>query len=105
MIYNMIHQPVFRSIKFLKNMNLILCVIVWMLTPLPPIQAQGSAMMMEEKNGVQAVSYSRTLGLVLFGFALYKWGMNTDLAEGALYTLWGLIGIKGAKDVAAQFKK
>ena len=63
------------------------------------------AMMMEDKDGTQAVSYPRTLGLCLFGMCAYKWGIGTEVVESMLMTLWGLIGIKGAKDVAAAFRK
>lgn len=63
------------------------------------------AMMMEQKDGIQAVSYTRTLGLILFGMCAYKWSMGIDVVESMLMTLWGLIGIKGAKDVAAAFRK
>lgn len=70
------------------------------------------AMMMEEKNGQQAASYTRTLGLVLFIACLTMWyglggqgPFSNEVPESMLYTLWGLIGIKGAKDVASQFGK
>ena len=74
------------------------------------------AMMMETKDGKQAVSYTRTLGLVLFFACLIIWGASTfmagaedgtqyDVPQGMLYTLWGLIGIKGGKDIATAFKK
>ena len=73
------------------------------------------AMMMEDKNGQQAMSYTRCLGLVLFLACLCIWLMATfmtaekgappmDVPPGMLTTLYGLIGIKGAKDVAGAFK-
>lgn len=83
------------------------------------------AMMMEPKgpDGEQAVSYTRTLGVVLFVCCLVIWIAKTflaptptpgedgaviqlvgDVPDGMLYTLWGLIGIKGAKDVAVGLK-
>lgn len=70
------------------------------------------AMMMEEKGGQQAVSFSRMLGVILFFCCLAVWLVKAfsmsevvgDVPNGMLYTLWGLIGIKGAKDVAKGFK-
>jgi hypothetical protein len=83
------------------------------------------AMMMEPKgpDGEQAVSYTRVLGVVLFVCCLVIWITKTfvagevapgpdgtvvpvigDVPDGMLYTLWGLIGIKGAKDVAVGLK-
>lgn len=62
------------------------------------------AMMMEEKDGHQAVSFTRTLGLCLFGMCACKWGFGGEVADSMLTTLWGLIGIKGAKDVAKAIK-
>lgn len=63
------------------------------------------AMMMEEKDGHQAVSYTRTLGVVLFACCLVAWMVKGgDLPDMMVYTLWGLIGIKGAKDVAKGLK-
>lgn len=66
------------------------------------------ATMMEQKDGVQAVSFTRSLAIVLFIQAMWIWsGMSeqTEVAQSMLHTLWGLIGIKGAKDVAGAFKK
>lgn len=78
------------------------------------------ATFMEPKgpNGEQAVSFTRLLGVVLFLACLGIWlakafmgpgpdGAETalDVPDGMLYTLWGLIGIKGAKDVAVGLKK
>ncbi len=75
------------------------------------------AMMMEEKDGHQAVSYTRTLGVVLFACCLVAWMVKAfmvpgegempsvgDLPDMMVYTLWSLIGIKGAKDVAKGLK-
>lgn len=83
------------------------------------------AMMMEEKGsgGDQAVSFTRVLGVVLFACCLVIWVTKTflapdptltadgsvlqvvgDVPDGMLYTLWALIGIKGAKDVAVGLK-
>jgi hypothetical protein len=78
------------------------------------------AMFMEAKgpNGEQAVSFTRFLGVILFGLCLSVWTMNLfagldetgayivwDVPDGLLYTLWGLIGIKGAKDVAINIRR
>ena len=65
------------------------------------------AMMMEQKNGSQAVSYTRTLGLILFGICVSMWTglIAGEVPDSMIYTLWGLIGIKGGKDIAAQFSK
>lgn len=64
------------------------------------------AMMMEQKDGGQAVSFTRTLAIVLFFSCLFMWhgviGESSEVPGDMLYTLWGLIGIKGAKDVAAR---
>jgi len=77
------------------------------------------AMFMEPKgpNGEQAVSFTRLLGLILFITCLGVWVMNYfaeplpdgtcvvwDIPDGMLYTLWWLIGIKGAKDFAQGFR-
>jgi len=83
------------------------------------------AMLMEPKgpDGEQAVSYTRVLGVILFFCCLAIWITKTfvagdvapgpdgtitpvigDVPDGMLYTLWGLIGIKGAKDVAVGLK-
>ncbi len=62
------------------------------------------AMMMEKKNGVQAVSYTRTLGIVLFIACMVMWLVGSgEVPQSMLWTLWGLIGIKGAKDVATKW--
>ena len=72
------------------------------------------AMMMEEKAGHMAVSYTRTLGLILFFACLAIWCVATfmtqeagklaiDVPQNMIYTLWGLIGIKGGKDIAKAF--
>jgi len=67
------------------------------------------AMMMEDKGGKQAVSYTRTLGLILFGSCMLIWngvgGTAGVVPQSMLWTLWGLIGIKGGKDIAAALKK
>jgi len=73
------------------------------------------AMMMEKKDGAMAVSYTRLLGCILFFACLGIWLVATfktqiegappiDVPDGMLYTLWGLIGIKGGKDMAKALK-
>lgn len=64
------------------------------------------AMMTEKKDGVQAMSYTRTLGLILFIACLFMWfgvgghgETGADVPESMLHTLWVLLGIKGLKDV------
>lgn len=73
------------------------------------------AMCMEPKgpNGEQAISFTRFLGIILFVCCLLIWlvsGLSEEplaiyIPDGMLYTLWGLLGIKGAKDVAIGFKR
>lgn len=68
------------------------------------------AMMMERKSGVQAVSWTRFLGLITFGVwivleVLASFGVGgvevpPELTAGML----GFAGIKGAKDVAKSLK-
>ena len=73
------------------------------------------AMMTEPKGGTgeQAASFTRVLGIVLFACCLAIWlfqalgcqGTAIIVPEGMLWTLWGLIGIKGARDVAQGLGK
>ena len=78
------------------------------------------AMFMEAKgpDGEQAVSFTRLLGLILFIACLGIWLGNFagspdengvcaffDVPQGMLYTLWWLIGVKGAKDFAIGLRK
>lgn len=75
------------------------------------------AMMMDPKgpDGEQAVSFTRLLGVILFFACLVIWLVNAFsgaleppelyVPEGMLWTLWGLIGIKGARDVANGFRR
>ena len=86
--------------------------------PTPEIR-QGAwkylgATFMEAKgpNGEQAVSYTRLLGVILYAACLTLWIASTvapakfgSVPEGMLYTLWGLIGIKGARDVAQHLRR
>lgn len=69
------------------------------------------AMMTEKKDGVMAVSFTRTLGVILFFTCTGLWVAGTvapgsvgEVPGAAVHTLWGLIGIKGAKDVAKAVK-
>ena len=64
------------------------------------------AAFMEEKNGVQAVSLHKALGLIMFFWCLWQWTYPTASAEGyaaldsdAVYTLWGLLGLKAVSQV------
>lgn len=75
------------------------------------------AMFMEPKgpNGEQAVSFTRFLAIILFVCCLMIWltgalagdaeSAEIYVPEGMLYTLWGLVGIKGARDVAIGLKR
>lgn len=65
------------------------------------------AMFLEQKDGHWAVSFTRVLGLSLFGALVV---VSIGWTEKALpdqlwWTLWGLLGIKGAKDVAQGLRK
>ena len=78
----------------------------------PKLWKYFGAIFMEEKSGHQAVSYTRVLGFVLFLASLPMWyGLGGAGADGhdvpqtMLYTLWGLIGIKGGKDIAKALGK
>lgn len=68
------------------------------------------AMMTEKKDGVMAVSFTRTLGTVLFLICTGLWITATvsdavgSVPPEMVHTLWGLIAIKGAKDVAKGLK-
>jgi len=66
-------------------------------------------MFMEPKgpDGQQAVSFTRLLGIILFVTCFWVWTFSPveDVPDGLLYTLWGLLGIKGAKDVAIGLQR
>jgi len=74
------------------------------------------AMMMERKVGGMAASFTRVLAISLFIPCLVIWilkAVQGDVVDGVmvggvpddmLHTLWVLIGIKGAKDVAKGVK-
>ena len=71
------------------------------------------AMFMEPKgpDGEQAVSFTRFLAIILFIACLFIWivgvfsGRPLPISDGMLFTLWGLLGIKGAKDVAVGLRR
>jgi predicted anti-sigma-YlaC factor YlaD len=70
------------------------------------------AMMTEDKAGHQAVSFTRVLAIALLSLAVLMWlgvvGPHQDTGEvpqTLLTTLWGLIGMKAAKDVIAGVRK
>jgi hypothetical protein len=85
---------------------------------------------MTEKNGVQAVSYHKVLGFVLFCCCMSKWmwpvaidpaiaealkaaaldvpatlKAASDIPDSMLYTLWGLLGLNGVQKMVAPFSK
>jgi hypothetical protein len=63
------------------------------------------AMFMEEKNGQQAVGYTRMLSLVLFVIACVRWNTGDNVVpDSLLYTLWGLLGLKAINTVAPKGK-
>lgn len=78
-------------------------------------------LVMEKKDGVWAVSLTRVITWILFGHCLYIWSKALevvdpaagavataavtamrDVSQGELYTLWGMLGIAGAKVIGAQ---
>ena len=88
------------------------------------------ALIMEEKNGVQAVSLNKFLGICTYMACLYLWltrGVVTPEIQGILteakvdvpsalvsageapqsmlYTLWGLLAINGGAKIAGIIKK
>ena len=69
------------------------------------------SMMMEKKDGHMAASFTRVLGVVLFFICCVLWTIGSiwpgsvgTVPAAMVTTLWGLIGIKGAKDVAKAVK-
>lgn len=60
------------------------------------------SMWMERKNGGWGVSLHRILGTILFGVCLWLWLSGYEVPDGLVYTLWGLLGINGAKSLATQ---
>lgn len=62
------------------------------------------AMFMESKNGIQAVSFTRVLGLICFGYLSYQWLGAVEVPETLLYTFWGLIGGKTMESMVALWK-
>ena len=74
-----------------------------------PFWRYFGAMLSETKDGKQAVSYTRVLGLILFLLALWMWsgrlGGSGEVPESMLYTLWGLIGVKSARDITSIIKQ
>jgi hypothetical protein len=68
------------------------------------------ALVMEEKNGVQAVSLTKLLALTTYAACMYLWmhvredGVVTVVPDAMLYTLWALLGINGTSKVAGILK-
>ncbi len=62
------------------------------------------AMFMEKKDGVQAVSLTRILALVCFGYLSHLWLAGTPIPDTLLYTFWGLLGGKTAESVFSIWK-
>lgn len=60
------------------------------------------ALIMEEKNGVQAVSLNRLLGLTTYVACMVLWIALPDrtVPDAMIYTLWAMLGINGAAKVA-----
>ena len=65
----------------------------------------GGALFMEKKNGEYAVSLTRCSTMLLIGFCTYNWQTGSNVNPEMLHTLWGLLGIKGARDVMDKFKE
>ena len=65
------------------------------------------AMFMENKDGEQAISLTRTLSLVCFGMLLWKWSgfsSHPEVQDTLIYTFWGLIGGKTFESMVTLFK-
>ena len=62
------------------------------------------ALFMEEKNGVQAVSLHKVLGLTTYVACMALWLKEKEIAESMLYTLWGSLAINGASKVTSILK-
>jgi len=78
-------------------------------------------LIMEKKDELWVVSLTRVMTWILFGHCLYVWSKAMevadpasggavaavvtamrDVSQGELYTLWGMLGIAGAKVVGTQ---
>lgn len=62
------------------------------------------AAFMEKKDGEQAVSLTRSLSLVCFGYLSYQWLAGVSVQPTLLYTFWGLIGGKTAETMLAKWR-
>ena len=68
------------------------------------------AMMSEKKDGRMAASFTRVLGVSMFLLCNLLWVLEIAGAvisgppSEMVYTLWGLIGVKGAKDFAKSLQ-
>lgn len=63
------------------------------------------ALVMESKNGVQAISLQRLLTLATYAVCLWFWLRPVAaLPDTLLYTLWGMLGISGATKVVGQVR-
>jgi len=66
------------------------------------------AMFLEKKDGEYAISFTRVLGSLAFVACMIGWVMELVKAgtvnENLVWTLWGLIGIKGAQTVSTVLK-
>lgn len=87
------------------------------------------AIFMSEKNGVQAVSYHKVLGFILFCCCLYMWmwpsmidpaiaealqkaeldvpaalKVAKEIPDNMMHTLWGLLGLNGVNKLASAWK-
>lgn len=64
------------------------------------------ALFMENKDGVQAVSLHRLLGLTTYVACMALWIIVPErtVPDAMIYTLWAMLGINGAAKVAGIVK-
>lgn len=60
------------------------------------------SMWMEQKGTCWALSLHRVLGTLLFAVCLWLWLAEYAVPDAMVYTLWGLLGINGAKSLSTQ---
>ncbi len=62
------------------------------------------AAFMEKKDGHQAVSLTRLLALLCFGYLSWEWLSGNEVPDTLLYTFWGLISGKTLESMTALWK-
>jgi len=63
------------------------------------------AAFMESKDGKQAISLTRSLSLICFGYLSYLWITGGVPANTLVWTFWGLIGGKTAETMVQKYRK